>query len=81
MRRSEPSRKGRKSLKNTKFETFKNESTLFFAKLRLLKDHSNSSDIQSHAFETLKDKVKDLEHSLEKEKEALVQIQVRPKII
>lgn len=42
---------------------------------RLLKDHSNSSDVQSQAFETLKQKVKDLETSLDKEKEEFSQAQ------
>lgn len=36
---------------------------------RILNDYSNSSDIQSQAFETLKQKLKDLEHNLEREKE------------
>lgn len=43
---------------------------------RLLKDHSNSSDVQSQAFETLKQKVKDLETSLDKEREEMSQAQV-----
>lgn len=55
--------------KRSEIEALRSESE------RLLKDHSNSSDIQSQAFETLKDKVKDLEHSLEKEKESLAEFQ------
>ena len=38
--------------------------------IRILKDHSNSTNMQSQAFETLKEKLKDLEYSLLKEKEA-----------
>ena len=43
---------------------------------RLLKEHSNSSDIQSQAFETLKEKLNDLEINLQREKDAYSQAQV-----
>lgn len=55
--------------KSKETETIKLESE------RILKDHSNSSDIQSQAFETLKLKVKDLEDSLDKEREITSQTQ------
>lgn len=43
---------------------------------RLLKDHSNSSDLQSQLVDTLKEKVNELETSLSREKEAYVNVQV-----
>lgn len=43
---------------------------------RLLKDHSNSSDLQSQLVETLKDKTNELEVSLAREKEAYANVQV-----
>lgn len=43
---------------------------------RLLKDHSNSSDLQSQLVETLKNKVNELETSLSREKEAYSQAHV-----
>lgn len=42
---------------------------------RILTDHTNSSDIQSQAFESLKIKLKDLEENLDKEKEITSQAQ------
>jgi peptidoglycan hydrolase CwlO-like protein len=44
---------------------------------RLLKEHSNSSDIQSQAFETLKEKINEHEISLQREKEAYLSAQVK----
>ena len=43
---------------------------------RILRDHSNSSDLQSQVFETLKEKLNDLETNLQREKEAYVNAQV-----
>ena len=43
---------------------------------RLLREHSNSSDIQSQAFETLKEKLSEHEISLQREKDAFVNAQV-----
>ena len=43
---------------------------------RLLKDHSNSSDLQSQLVDTLKEKVNELETSLAREKEAYTHTQV-----
>ena len=37
---------------------------------RILKEHTNSSDIQSQAFETLKEKLNEYEGNLEREREA-----------
>lgn len=42
---------------------------------RLLKDHSNSSDLQSQLVETLKEKVNELETNLAREKDAFTHIQ------
>lgn len=43
---------------------------------RLLKDHSNSSDLQSQLVETMKDKLAELETGLTREKEAYHNLQV-----
>ena len=43
---------------------------------RILKDHTNSSDMQSQAFETLKEKLNDLEVQLQREKSAFFEAQV-----
>jgi len=44
-----------------------------------LKDHSNSSDLQSQLVETLKEKLNEIEINLNREKEALHNAQVRTK--
>lgn len=44
---------------------------------RILRDHSNSSDLQSQVFETLKEKLNDLETNLQREKEAYANAQVQ----
>lgn len=56
--------------RKTELETIKQESE------RILKDHTNSSDIQSQAFETLKDKLNEIETSLQREKDAYTNAQV-----
>lgn len=55
----------------------KNEiDSLRFESERLLKDHSNSSDLQSQVLDTLKDKLNELEINLAREKEAYAHAQV-----
>jgi Rps23 Pro-64 3,4-dihydroxylase Tpa1-like proline 4-hydroxylase len=58
----------------------KNElDSLRFESERLLKDHSNSSDLQSQVLDTLKDKLNELETNLAREKEAYAHAQVKKK--
>ncbi len=58
--------------KRAELESLKSESD------RILKDHSNSSDMQSQAFETLKDKLAQLELNLQREKDSFTNAQVGP---
>ena len=44
---------------------------------RIVKDHSNISDMQSQAFETLKEKLNELETNLQREKDSYAQAQVQ----
>ena len=46
-------------------------------KIRILKDHTNSSDVQSQAFETLKEKLNELETQLQREKNSFSEAQVK----
>ncbi len=44
---------------------------------RILNDHTNSSDLQSQVFDSLKKKLDDLESTLQHEKEHFAQEQVK----
>jgi hypothetical protein len=57
--------------KNVEINSLRNESE------RLLKENSNSSDLQSQVFQTLKEKLSDLETNLQREKEAYSNAQVK----
>jgi peptidoglycan hydrolase CwlO-like protein len=59
--------------KKSELDNLKNESE------RLLREHSNSSDIQSQAFETLKEKLNEYESSLQREKDSYLNAQVTTK--
>jgi chromosome segregation ATPase len=56
--------------KRNELESLKNESD------RILKDHSSISDVQSQAFETLKEKLSQLELNLQRERDGFANAQV-----
>jgi hypothetical protein len=84
MTESVKSKDAQLAILRVRFEEYENDlkaknaeiNSLRIESERILKENSNSSDLQSQVFQTLKEKLNDLETNLQREKEAYSNAQV-----